>query len=173
VLFIDMVASTALAMRRPATEVVETLNKFFGIVVEVVEAHGGFINKFAGDAALAIFGAPAPLDDGAACALGAAEVLASRVRDELPGFDFGLGVTSGQAVAGNIGTASRLEYTVIGDPVNEASRLSEVAKQLPTRVAASGAVVTASGAEAARWEHVDDIVLRGRSEPTAVFEPAR
>jgi adenylate cyclase len=171
VLFIDMVASTAFAMRRPATEVVETLNKFFGIVVEVVEAHGGFINKFAGDAALAIFGAPAPLEDGAACALAAATVLASRVRDELPEFDFGLGVTSGQAVAGNIGAASRLEYTVIGDPVNEASRLSEVAKRLPTRVAASGAVVDASGADVAGWIHVDDIVLRGRSEPTAVFEP--
>jgi adenylate cyclase len=169
VLFIDMVASTAFAMRRPASEVVETLNKFFGIVVDVVEANGGFINKFAGDAALAIFGAPAPLDNRAACALETAKVLAGRVHNELPGFDFGLGVTSGHAVAGNIGAASRLEYTVIGDPVNEASRLSEVAKLLPSRVAASGVVVAEAGAPG--WVQVDDIVLRGRSEATAVFEP--
>jgi adenylate cyclase len=171
VLFIDLVASTEFAMRRPASEVVETLNKFFGIVVEVVEHNGGFINKFAGDGALAIFGAPTPLEGRAACALRAARTLVARVRVALPDLDFGVGVTSGQAVAGNIGAASRLEYTVIGDPVNLASRLSEVAKGMPSRVAASGEVVVAAGAGGQEWVKVDELTLRGRSAPTSVYAP--
>src|SRR5205085_6878520 len=98
-------------------------NQFFGIVVEVVEARDGYINKFVGDAALAIFGAPAPLADADARALLAARELAARVSKRLPDLDFGIGVAAGLTVAGNIGAASRLEYTVIGDPVNQASRL--------------------------------------------------
>ena len=71
VLFVDIVGSTALAAERPPQEVVALLNEFFGVVVEVVEDHGGWINKFEGDAALAVFGAPLPLDDAAGCALAA------------------------------------------------------------------------------------------------------
>lgn len=171
VLFIDMVGSTPLAMRLPAADVVATLNHFFGIVVDVVEANGGFVNKFAGDAALAIFGAPAPLPDRAGCALATARQLAARVRADLPEFDFGIGVSSGHTVAGHVGAARRLEYTVIGDPVNEASRLSELAKQLPSRIAASGVVVHAAGEEQASWSQSDDVVLRGRSVATQLFQP--
>jgi adenylate cyclase len=173
VLFIDLVASTELAAKRPPTEVVETLNKFFAIVVEVVEADGGFINKFAGDAALAIFGAPAPLPHRNAKALDAARTVARRVCTELPHLDFGVGVACGTTVAGNVGATSRLEYTVIGDPVNEAARLGELAKTMPGRVAASADVVDAAEGEAEQWERADEVTLRGRGRPTTVFAPGR
>ena len=98
------------------------------MVVEVVESSGGWINKFQGDAALAIFGAPLPVDDAATCALRAARTLDERLRDEVPELEAGIGVAFGEAVAGNIGAESRFEYTVIGDPVNEAARLTDLAK---------------------------------------------
>ena len=169
VLYIDIVGSTRIAAERPATDVVELLNRFFGVVIDVVESADGFINKFAGDAALAIFGAPAPLPDREACALDAARNLARRVAAEIPGIDFGIGVASGEVVAGNIGGTSRFEYTVIGDPVNEAARLGELAKTLPGRVAASAAVVSA--ASGTGWSVADEVTLRGRAESTTVYVP--
>jgi adenylate cyclase len=172
VLFIDIVGSTQLAAQRAPAEVVELLNSFFGIVVAVVEADGGFVNKFEGDAALAIFGAPVPLDNRETCALGAARTLTRRVRKELAGCDFGVGVAAGPVVAGNIGATSRLEYTVIGDPVNEASRLAEVAKTMPGRVAASGDVVEAAvPGERRQWACVRELTLRGRADATTVYAP--
>jgi adenylate cyclase len=169
VLFIDLVASTELASRRPPAEVVELLNRFFAIVVESVEECGGFINKFAGDAALAIFGAPAPLEDRGSRALDCARIVAERVSREVPEVDFGVGVAAGAAVAGNVGATSRLEYTVIGDPVNEAARLAECAKTLPGRVAASGDVISSATGEPAGWAKTDEVTLRGRSLPTVIF----
>jgi adenylate cyclase len=169
VLYIDLVASTQLAALRPPAEVVELLNRYFAIVVDVVEANDGFINKFAGDAALAIFGAPAPLDDRCARSLAAARSLAGRVADELAEVDFGVGVAAGATVAGNVGATSRLEYTVIGDPVNEASRLAEIAKSMPGRVAVSGDVIAGASEEAAHWRLADELILRGRTAATKVY----
>ena len=129
VLFVDLVGSTRLAAERPPSEVVELLNQFFGVVVEVVEERGGMVNKFEGDAALAVFGAPVPREDAAACALAAARDLARRLPKEAPELEAATGVSAGTAVAGNIGSEHRFEYTVIGDPVNEAARLCELAKE--------------------------------------------
>ena len=166
-LFVDLVGSTTLAARRPPTEVVELLNRFFRAVVETVEARGGFVNKFEGDAALCVFGAPVARENPAADALAAARTLSARLRRELPDVDFGIGVSAGVAVAGNVGAEHRYEYTVIGDPVNEAARLCEMAKQRPERLLASGAAVErAGGEEAGRWSLGEPIVLRGRDEAT-------
>jgi adenylate cyclase len=170
IIYIDIVGSTRIATQLPAQDVVNLLNRFFGVVIDVVESADGFINKFAGDAALAIFGAPAPLPDRNIRALDAARALASRVTAEVPEVDFGIGVACGEAVAGNVGGTSRFEYTVIGDPVNEAARLGELAKTLPGRVAASGSVVTAAAATG--WRIADAITLRGRADPTTVYVPA-
>jgi adenylate cyclase len=172
VLFIDIVGSTQLAARLRPADVVELLNRFFAIVVEVVEAGGGFINKFAGDAALAIFGAPAPLTDRDAHALITARTLAQRVAHEIPEIDFGVGVATGLTVAGNVGATSRLEYTVIGDPVNQAARLAELAKTMSRRVAATSDVVDAAPEEAERWCQHSELTLRGRPDPTAIFTPS-
>ena len=141
-LFVDIIGSTAMAQDRAPTDVVSALNAFFDRVVRVVGDEGGWVNKFEGDGALCVFGAPADQPDHAARALRAAR----RLRTELDGLsaadlDAGIGVSSGVAVAGNVGAAARYEYTVIGDPVNEAARLCDAAKQRPSRVLASDAAV--------------------------------
>jgi adenylate cyclase len=173
VLFVDVIGSTPFASTRDPREVVETLNRFFGIVVEVVTLHGGWVNKFEGDAALCAFGAPAEHPDCATATLAAARELRSRLNLELDALDAAIGVSAGPVVAGNIGAANRYEYTVIGDAVNEAARLTELAKREPSRVLASEAIVTRAGAsEAARWNVGEAVLLRGRPRPTRVAVPS-
>jgi adenylate cyclase len=172
VVFVDVIDSTGLAMRRRPHEVVELLNRFFAIVVETIEEGCGWVNKFEGDAALCVFGAPSARPDAAGDALRAARALDARLTGTLEGLTAGIGVSAGPAVAGNIGAEERFEYTVIGDPVNEAARLSELAKQRPERLLASHAVLRrADAAEGALWEIRDSVVLRGRDEPTQVAVP--
>jgi adenylate cyclase len=174
VVFADVIGSTSIAGRRPPNEVVALLNDFFRLVVETVEEQGGWVNKFEGDAALCVFGAPTARPDAACDALRAARTLRRRLDEELEGADAGIGVSAGPAVAGNVGTEERFEYTVIGDPVNEAARLSELAKRCPERLLATAGVVERAGPEeAACWEIREEVVLRGRDEPTALAAPAR
>jgi adenylate cyclase len=172
VIFVDLVGSTALAARRPPSEVVALLNDFFRLVVETVEEQGGWVNKFEGDAALCVFGAPTARRDAACDALCAARTLRERLDERLRVVDAGIGVSAGPAVAGNVGTEERFEYTVIGDPVNEAARLSELAKRRPERLLAAAAVMEGAGREeAARWEVREEVVLRGRDVPTGLAVP--
>ncbi len=171
VLFVDMVGSTATAAERPPNEVVDLLNEFFRVVVEVVDRHHGFVNKFMGDAALVIFGAPLDRPDAPTAALAAARELRFAL-DDITGLDVGIGVSAGLAVAGNIGAAERFEYTVIGDPVNEASRLTELAKLRPSRVlASSSALYFADDDERGHWELGDEVQLRGRRRVTQLASP--
>ena len=172
VLFVDIIGSTTLSVTRTPDQVVALLNRFFGVVVDVVSRHDGHVNKFEGDAALAVFGAPLPLDDPAAQALAAARTLAQRLRAEVPECDIGIGVAAGPAVAGNIGEERRFEYTVIGNPVNEAARLTEIAKATPGRTVASAAVVERAAAkERSHWELGDSVTLRGMSTTTRLATP--
>jgi adenylate cyclase len=172
VFFIDLIGSTHLAATRPPAEVVGLLNRFFSVVVDVVEDHGGFINKFEGDGALAVFGAPLPLDDPPGKALAAARCVQTRLRAEIAECEAALGVAAGPAVAGNVGHERRFEYTVIGDPVNEAARLSELAKSVPGRLVASASAVDAAAQEEqSHWQQGESVVLRGREEPTRLATP--
>ena len=167
VIYVDLVGSTALATQRAPTEVVAVLNAFFGVVVEAVEAHGGWVNKFEGDASLCVFGAPIARPDASGDALRAARAMRDRLARELPEVKAGIGVSAGPAVAGNVGAEQRYEYTVIGDPVNEAARLSELAKGRPEGLLASEAALTrADRDEASRWRLGDAVVLRGREADT-------
>jgi adenylate cyclase len=172
VLFVDVIGSTTIASTNTPTAVVALLNRFFDVIVDEVDGHGGFVNKFEGDAALAIFGAPNRIDDHAGSALAAARKIQVRLCAEVPEIKAGIGVASGIAVAGNVGARERFEYTVIGDPVNEAARLSEVAKTVPGNLAASGrAVAAAHSDEADQWQITDSITLRGRLEETELAIP--
>ncbi|WP_329519138.1 adenylate/guanylate cyclase domain-containing protein [Spirillospora sp. NBC_01491] len=172
VLFVDLTGSTTLAETRSPDEVVGLLNAFFGVVVNMVGRHGGWINKFEGDAALAIFGAPTELEDPAGAVLGAARELALRLRAEVPMLDAGIGVSAGPVVAGYIGAEQRFEYTVIGDPVNEAARLSDLAKGAPGRVLASSTVLDlAHLAEVEEWDLGKSVTLRGRKRQTRLAVP--
>ncbi len=172
VLFVDLVGSTQLAATRPPAEVVSLLNEFFRVVVDTVGRHGGFVNKFQGDAALAIFGAPIEHPDGAGAALAAARELHDELLPVIGSADFGIGVSGGRAIAGHIGAQARFEYTVIGDPVNEAARLTELAKLEEGHVL--GSAIAVSGAldeEALRWEVGEVVSLSGRAAPTQLARP--
>ncbi|MFS8936696.1 adenylate/guanylate cyclase domain-containing protein [uncultured Corynebacterium sp.] len=172
VLFIDVIGSTTFAVKHAPEEVVEELNKFFEHVVEVVHRNKGIINKFQGDAALAVFGAPLNVYDANSMALQAAREL----RQELRGLELqaGIGVAAGHVVAGHIGGADRFEYTVIGDAVNEAARLTELAKDTPGQVLTNSATLRgANEAEQARWTMMKSIELRGRRRMTRLARPIR
>lgn len=171
-LFVDVIGSTTFAAQRTPAEVVTALNRFFEVVVDVVSSYGGLVNKFEGDAALCIFGAPLELPDPAASALVAARTMSDRLKAEVPDLDAGIGVSHGLVIAGNIGSVDRLEYTVIGDPVNEAARLTEQAKDRPERVVASERIVhCAEAAERSRWRLLEPMLLRGRLEATTLAVP--
>ncbi|OBH43906.1 adenylate/guanylate cyclase domain-containing protein [Mycobacterium mantenii] len=173
VLFIDIVGSTQLVTSRPPSEVVSVLNKFFGIVVEEVDRHRGLVNKFEGDATLAIFGAPNRLASPEDEALAAARCIAERLNDEMPDCQAGIGVAAGQVVAGNVGARERFEYTVIGEPVNAAARLCELAKSHPNRLLATAhAIEGASENERTRWSLGDSVTLRGHDRPIRLAAPA-
>lgn len=169
VLFVDLVGSTAYAAEHSAQDVVAVLNRFFGVVVDEVDRHGGMVNKFIGDAVLAIFGAPVEHPGHAGAALTAARAMAERLTDEVPEVGAGIGVATGEVVAGNVGHASRFEYTAIGDAVNSAARLTDLAKDVPGRVLAAWASVEQSAEEeAGHWSDHGELTLRGRSVATRV-----
>jgi adenylate cyclase len=173
VVFVDIIGSTGLVTSRPAAEVVELLNRFFAVIVEEVDRHHGLVNKFEGDAVLAVFGAPVHLDHPEDEALAAARAIGRRLAEEVPECRAGIGVAAGQVVAGNVGARERFEYTVIGEPVNEAARLCELAKDAPDRLVASSTTVqNATEAESSNWSLGEEVTLRGHGQPTRLALPA-
>jgi class 3 adenylate cyclase len=172
ILFIDLVGSTQLAATHEPHQVAAVLNDFFRIVVAQVDKREGLINKFQGDAALAVFGAPLHIDDPATAALATARALGDELRLLL--VDFGIGVSAGPVFAGNIGAENRYEYTVVGDAVNEAARLADRAKDFKGRVLCSGAAIErADEAERRCWKLQGSEMLRGRSRLTQISAPVR
>jgi adenylate cyclase len=157
ILFADIRNFTTIAERLTPHEVVEMLNTYFSSICEPILQYGGTVDKFIGDAVMAVFGAPAPHPDHARRALCTAlsmsakaqefrDWMARRFPDKgLPEFHIGIGLHTGQAVVGNIGSPQRLEYTSIGDTVNLASRLEGLTKELGWPVVASGATIAAAG----------------------------
>ncbi|HET6832302.1 MAG TPA: adenylate/guanylate cyclase domain-containing protein [Acidimicrobiales bacterium] len=172
--FVDLIGSTAMAEVLPPGEVVDTLNDFFDVVVGTVDTQGGWVNKFEGDGALCVFGVPGTQPDHADRALRAARLVylgLLALAERHPGLEAGIGVSSGRVVAGNVGTEARYEYTVIGPAVNEASRLTDIAKGRAVKVLASAESVRRAAAEATHWRDVGTVALRGRTTPTAIYEP--
>ncbi|VEG57007.1 putative adenylate/guanylate cyclase [Mycolicibacterium aurum] len=170
ILFIDLVGSTQLATDRDPHEVADILNDFFRIVVAQVDERHGLVNKFQGDAALAVFGAPLRIPDPASAAMATARALTTELR-RLP-VDFGIGVSAGPVFAGNIGAENRYEYTVVGDAVNEAARLADHAKEFDGRALCSGVAHAQAGTdEQTHWTACGEATLRGRSGATALYVP--
>jgi adenylate cyclase len=138
----------------------------------VVADHGGLVNKFEGDAALCVFGAPAELRDAETACLCAAREMTRRMQELPDPLAAGIGVSAGTAVAGWVGAESRYEYTVIGDPVNEAARLSDEAKSVePRLLAAQRLIDRADETERRCWEQHEELQLRGRSATTCTYRP--
>ena len=171
-MFVDIIASTGLAQRTDPDEVVALLNAFFEAVVIIVGVEGGLINKFQGDGALCVFGAPIDQPDHASRALRVARQLHRRL-GSLPHVTAAIGVSSGEVVAGNVGAADRYEYTVIGDAVNEAARLTEQAKLTDGRILVSASTLRLAQEEAAHWCEAGSYELRGRAQPTVAYALVR
>ena len=181
VLFSDIRGFTSLSEKLSAREVVEMLNEYFSRVCAAVLAEGGTIDKYIGDAIMVEFGAPLPQADHARRALRAALALRGEARRfhewmgarfpgrALPVFDVGVGINTGEAVVGNIGSAQRMEYTAIGDAVNIASRLESATKQLGCAILASASTIDAAGSGVVTGKS-DRILVKGREQPVAVFE---
>ncbi|GMV15521.1 MAG: adenylate/guanylate cyclase domain-containing protein [Myxococcales bacterium] len=175
VLFADVVAFTPLAESRPAEEVVTLLNELFSMLSEVVFRHHGTVDKFIGDCIMAVWGAPVAQPDHARRALAAAEDMLRFLETANQGWktQFGvelrlaIGVNSGEAIVGNIGSDKRMEYTVVGDVVNVAARLEAVAKPNQILVAERTAELAGDGFE---LRSLGPHQLTGRKTATTVYE---
>ncbi len=176
-LFVDLAGFTTFSETLSPVQVVAALNAFFAVVIRVVMEEGGWVNKFEGDAALCIFGAPGEQPDHALRALTAAARLPAEVALLPDAPTVGIGVATGTAVAGNVGTAERYEYTVIGDTVNVASRLSDLAKLRPKGlpVFAAGPTINAAVHNdpdvRTRWYGQGQQAVKGRVGTIEVFAP--
>ncbi len=177
VLFCDIRGFTTLSEVSPPEAIVATLNEYFTRMVSIVLAQGGTVDKFVGDLIMALFGAPLDDADHADHAVQTALAM-SRELDALNGtrrangqtpFDIGVGINSGEMVAGMIGSDRILSYTVIGDAVNLGSRLEGLNKQYGTRIIVSDATRTRLKA---RYEirPLGDVTVKGRSQPISIFE---
>jgi class 3 adenylate cyclase len=175
VLFLDIRGFTALAERLSPREVVAMLNEYFEAVIEVVVKHHGSVNKFIGDAVMAIFGAPFPVDDSPMKAIHAAveieqAVAAVNEKRKAAGratVAVGIGINTGSAVAGNVGSEKRMEYTVIGDEVNLAQRLESLAREGEILVSQSTFDKVRDRVQARAREPVQ---VKGKTIPVWIYE---
>jgi|GEM_PF-191174 len=181
VLFSDIRNFTTISERLAAHEVVEMLNEYFTRATAPILAQRGNVNKYIGDAVMAVFGSPVSYPDHARRALRASLQMAAeaekfrgwmeqRFPDRgLPRFGIGIGIHTGDAVMGNIGSVKRLEFTAIGDTVNAASRLEGVTKDLGCVLVASRQTVQAAGSGVGTGK-TETVKVKGREEPIEVFE---
>jgi class 3 adenylate cyclase len=173
VLFLDIRDFTAYAERTAAREVVARLNDFYERVVPVLVRHGGHANKFVGDGLLAVFGAPERLPGHADRAVDAAIEIAGLVDEVYRGdLRIGIGVNSGPVLAGTIGGGGRLEFTVIGDAVNTASRVEHLTRETGDTVLVTKATVRLLQHDHGGFAERAAVELRGKREPVRVFAPA-
>jgi class 3 adenylate cyclase len=172
VMFCDVPNFTPFAERASAPEIVASLNALFETVVPVIARHGGHVDKFIGDGLLAVFGAPVSSTDHADRALAAGrEILRAVRRSSLP-LEVRVGINSGTVVAGSIGGAGRLNFSVIGDTVNVAARV-----EAATRTTGDRLLLTRATADAlvhqAPLSSRGSIFLRGKRDPIELLAPAR
>lgn len=179
VMFCDIRGFTTLSESMEAEKVVSLLNQYFTGLEKCITAHNGVINKYIGDAVMALFGAPVKLPNHAEEAFNAALDMRKALlkinedfeKQGLPSINFGIGIHSGKVLAGNIGAASRMEYTVIGDTVNTASRLEGLCKTYKTDLLISQSTAEAlkNPDLAQKLIFVDDALVRGKSETVKVY----
>ena len=181
VLFSDIRNFTTISEKLSPHEVVEMLNAYFSLTCEPILQQGGMVNKYIGDAVMAIFGSPVRHPNHARRALiasigmakeaeGFRDWMKQRFPDRgLPEFGIGIGIHTGLAVIGDIGSVKRTEFTAIGDTVNAASRLEGVTKELQCVIAASAATLKAAG-PGVNTGKCETVTVKGRAEPLLVFE---
>ncbi len=175
VLFADVRGFTALAEKYPARQVVALLNAYMSGMAEVILAHGGVVDKFMGDGIMAFFQPQYPEDNEAfravTCAIAMRQAVARMNQEGVFGegmeLRVGIGLNSGEAVAGNIGSLDRMDFTLIGDTVNLSARLESAAG--PGQILLSTSTAERVG-QLARTEYFDTLVLKGKAAPLDVFQ---
>jgi adenylate cyclase len=175
VMFLDIRNFTAFAEKRTPEEVVGYLNSVFEFMIESVNAHQGIVNKFLGDGFMAIFGAPLRDEDHCRHGVEAGLSILAKIRElvaagKIPETRVGIGLHAGRAVVGNVGSAMRKEYTVIGDVVNVASRVEALNKQFGSQLLVTLQVREASGMPDEAWIAKPPLTVRGRDEPVQIYE---
>lgn len=177
ILFSDVRGFTTIAESLGARETVSLLNEYFSEMVDIIFDNGGILDKYIGDAIMALFGAPFQSPDDADNALTVANQMMQRLRDLNArltragklSLEIGVGLSTGDVVVGNIGSTRRMEYTVIGDSVNLASRLEGANKQYGTRILLSE-FTRAELKRPALLREVDLVRVKGKDRPVAIFE---
>jgi adenylate cyclase len=177
VLFSDIRSFTTLAEQLGAHPTVSLLNDYFARMVDCISREGGMLDKFIGDAIMAVFGVPVPGEDDEDRALRAAIAMIrslwewnrERERRGEPVLDIGVGLNTDAVVAGNIGSPKRMDYTIIGDGVNLASRLEGACKHYGTRILLSEFTV-AKLRGVYRLREIDKVIVKGKTKPVAIFE---
>jgi len=174
VMFVDFRSFTASARSRSPQEVVDRLDGAFAVLVEILDRHGGIVNKFLGDGFLALFGAPFDAADAAHRAVAAAREMltAMEVINEVSDWKLriGIGIHFGEVVAGNIGSPRRKEYTVIGDTVNFAARLEALNKEFGSQLLISAAVREALGEDGDDAVSLGAVPIRGYEQPMMIWQ---
>lgn len=173
VMFVDIRGFTAAARHRSPEAVVRRLDSAFEILVEIVDSHGGIVNKFLGDGFLALFGAPLEDPDAGRRAVAAAREILQAMERENATSDWplrlGVGIHIGKVVAGNIGSSRRKEYTVIGDTVNFAARLEALNKEHGSQLLVSDSVHACVRADSADAVSLGQVAVRGYEQPMTVW----
>jgi adenylate cyclase len=177
VLFSDIRRFTSMAEALTPQATVEMLNEYFADMAAVVQQHGGALDKYIGDAVMAVFGAPVAGADDADNAIAAANEMIRALRQlnrrrmgrGASPIEIGVGIATGEVAAGSLGGPSRLDYTVIGDTVNLASRLEGATKHYRTTILLSGATVEHSHASP-RLRQIDLMRVKGKARPTEIYE---
>ncbi|MBK4731168.1 GAF domain-containing protein [Oxynema sp. CENA135] len=174
ILFSDIRGYTTLTENLEASEVVSLLNQYFETMVEAVFNHDGTLDKFIGDALMAVFGAPLPLEEHAWMAVQSALDMRRRLREfnrRQPEHKIriGIGISSGEVVSGNIGSQKRMDYTVIGDGVNLSARLESVTKEYHCDIILSEFTYHLCGDRL--WvRELDKIRVKGKNEAVSIYE---
>lgn len=177
VLFTDIRGFTTLAEELGAQGTVSLLNEYFTIMVDCIQQEKGMLDKFIGDAIMAGFGVPRPLGDDEDRAMRAAIAMiteldiwnATRISHGKRPLDMGIGINTDMVVTGNIGSPKRMNYTMIGDGVNLASRLESACKQYQTRILISE-MTRGKLRGIYRTREVDRVVVKGKTEPVEIYE---
>jgi len=179
ILFVDIRDFTHLSETMQPTDVLSMLNTSFTKITELIEQHNGIVDKYIGDAVMALFGVPIESDNhGSDALLAALEIVDSlstinkSLREKgLPEINIGIGINSGTVVAGNIGSETRMNYTVIGDSVNLASRLQNLNREYGTQIIVGESTQIAT--PQIEYRIIGKVGVKGRVEEVSIYEPLR
>jgi adenylate cyclase len=173
IMFIDVRDFTGFAERSSAPEVVATINRLFERAVPIIHDHRGHVDKFVGDGLLAVFGAPRRQQDHADQAFAAACEIAQAVKREFGDeLEIGIGLNSGSVVAGNVGGAGRLEFSVIGDAVNVAARVEAATRKTGDTILLAGRTRDLLDSPGIELVERSDVSLKGKREAVRLFTPS-